>query len=269
MTRMKMAYSESNAPCLFKAGGAAMNDERLISLLEQYAISHDTALRDELFEKYLPLANAIARKFMGRGVELEDLEQVAGMALLKALEKYDPERGYRFVTYAVPTITGDVRNYLRDKGSLMRIPRDSRQRLYQMTRVKERFENEHLRAPSVSELAALMQMTPDELLTLLSLREQSETVSLDMPVGEEGDAMLESLIGGTDEGYERLEQGQWFEWVLSKASETERLLITLRYQDGLGQRETAEHMGVSQMQVSRLERRLLARLRVMESAGRA
>ena len=84
----------------------------------------------------------MARKFSGRGVETEDLEQVAGMALLKALERFDPSRGFRFVTYAVPTITGDVRNYLRDKSGLMRMPRDMRQRLYQMTQEKERFERE-------------------------------------------------------------------------------------------------------------------------------
>lgn len=106
-----------------------MNDEHLIPLLERYAASRDPALRDELFEHYLPLARAVARKFSGRGVETEDLEQVAGMALLKALERFDPSRGFRFVTYAVPTITGDVRNYLRDKSGLMRMPRDMRQRL--------------------------------------------------------------------------------------------------------------------------------------------
>ena len=111
-----------------------MNDEHLIPLLERYAAGRDPVLRDELFERYLPLARAVARKFSGRGVETEDLEQVAGMALLKALERFDPARGFRFVTYAVPTITGDVRNYLRDKSGLMRMPRDMRQRLYQMTR---------------------------------------------------------------------------------------------------------------------------------------
>ena len=147
-----------------------MNDERLIPLLEQYAMTRDTALRDELFEASLPLAKAVARKFMGRGVELEDLEQVAGMALLKALERDEPARGYRFVTYAVPTITGDVRNYLRDKGSILRMPRDSRQKLYLMTREQERFEAEHLRAPTATELALRMHISADELLMLLSLR---------------------------------------------------------------------------------------------------
>ena len=242
-----------------------MNDEHLIPLLERYAASRDPALRDELFERYLPLARAVARKFSGRGVETEDLEQVAGMALLKALERFDPARGFRFVTYAVPTITGDVRNYLRDKSGLMRMPRDTRQRLYQMTQEQERFEREHLRAPTATELAERMGIAPEAFLALLSLRSQNEAVSLDTPVGEEGDTCLSDLLGSADDRFERMERSEWAQWLLSKVGETERELLTLRYRDGLGQRETARRLGISQMQVSRLERRALSRLRAMEA----
>mgnify|MGYP000027136751 FL=1 len=242
-----------------------MNDEHLIPLLERYAASRDPALRDELFEHYLPLARAVARKFSGRGVETEDLEQVAGMALLKALERFDPSRGFRFVTYAVPTITGDVRNYLRDKSGLMRMPRDMRQRLYQMTQEQERFEREHLRTPTAVELSERMGIAPEEFLALLALRTQNEAVSLDTPVGEEGDTQLSDLLGSADDRFERMERSEWAQWLLSKVGDTERELLTLRYRDGLGQRETARRLGISQMQVSRLERRALSRLRAMEA----
>lgn len=242
-----------------------MNDEHLIPLLERYAASRDPALREELFEHYLPLARAVARKFSGRGVETEDLEQVAGMALLKALERFDPARGFRFVTYAVPTITGDVRNYLRDKSGLMRMPRDMRQRLYQMTQEQERFEREHLRTPTAVELSERMGIAPEEFLALLALRTQNEAVSLDTPVGEEGDTQLSDLLGSTDDRFERMERSEWAQWLLSKVGDTERELLTLRYRDGLGQRETARRLGISQMQVSRLERRALSRLRAMEA----
>ena len=242
-----------------------MNDEHLIPLLERYAASRDPALRDELFEHYLPLARAVARKFSGRGVETEDLEQVAGMALLKALERFDPARGFRFVTYAVPTITGDVRNYLRDKSGLMRMPRDMRQRLYQMTQEQERFEREHLRAPTATGLSERLGIAPEAFLALLALRTQNEAVSLDAPVGEEGDTQLSDLLGSTDDRFERMERSEWAQWLLSKVGDTERELLTLRYRDGLGQRETARRLGISQMQVSRLERRALSRLRAMEA----
>lgn len=241
-----------------------MNDKQLLSMLEGYAATRDPALRDRLVECYLPLAKAVARKFTGRGAELEDLEQVASIALLKALDRFEPQRGNQFVTYAVPTITGDLRNHLRDRASLVRMPRDLRQRLYEMSREQEAFEREQLRAPTADELAARMGIAREELLTLLAMRTGSEYVSLDTPVGEEGDTVLRDLIGGADAGYEKLERREWMQWILSKVNETERELLLLRYRDGLGQRETARRLGVSQMQISRLERRVLGRLRAME-----
>lgn len=242
-----------------------MNDQHLIPLLEQYAKTHDPALRDALVEGYLPLSRAVARKFAGRGAEMEDLEQVAAMALVKAIERFEPDRGFRFVTYAVPTITGDLRNHLRDRSSMVRMPRDMRQRLYQMTREQEAFEREHLRAPSAVELAARMNISPEELLTLLNMRAQSEYVSLDTPVGEESETSLQDMLGESDSGFDRLEKREWMEWILSKVNETEKALLLLRYRDGLGQRETARKLGVSQMQVSRLERRVLMRLKAIET----
>lgn len=243
-----------------------MNDERLLPLLEQYAATRDSALRDRLVEGYLPLAHAVARKFSGRGVEVEDLEQVAAIALIKAIERFEPGRGFRFVTYAVPTITGEVRNHLRDRGGMLRLPRDLRQRLYQLTQAQEAFEREHLRAPTAAELAQRMGIAPEEVLTLFSLRTRNDYVSLDMPVGEDGETRLEELLGGGDAGYEKLERREWMEWILSKVNETEKKMLLLRYRDGLGQRETAKRLGVSQMQVSRLERRVLSRLRAIEQA---
>lgn len=243
-----------------------MNDERLIPLLERYAQTKDKALRDQLFEAYLPLSGAIANKFTGRGVAKEDLEQVAGMALLKALEHYQPERGFRFATYAAPTITGDLRNYFRDKSSTIRLSRDYRQQLYAMTQARESFEREFLRTPSAMELAQSMGVSPDELATLMAMKAQAELVSLDAPLDNEGDGTLGELVGVGDSSFEKFEQSEWMKWILSKVTPQERTLLLLRYRDRLGQRETAKKLGVSQMQVSRLERRALAKLRILEQS---
>ena len=244
-----------------------MNDEQLAPLLEQYAASRDPVLRDELVEGYLPLAKAIARRFVGRGVELEDLQQVASIALLKALDRFEANRGFRFTTYAVPTITGDLRNYLRDKGAGMRVSRDARQKLFRMRQVREAFEREKLREPTAMELAEAMQISPDDLLTLLDMRNQMDVASLDQPVGDDEDVGLAALLGSNDDGFRRVEESQWMDWVLGKVNESERQLLLLRYQDQLGQRETARRMGISQMQVSRMERRILSRLRAIEESG--
>ncbi|MCE5342914.1 MAG: sigma-70 family RNA polymerase sigma factor [Eubacteriales bacterium] len=244
-----------------------MNDEHLVPILERYAVTRSPVLRDELVENYLPMARAVARRFEGRGAEREDLQQVASIALMKALERFEPSRGFRFVTYAIPTIAGDVRNYLRDKASGMRVPRDARQKLYRMQQIREQFEHDELREPSARELAKAMNISPDELLMLLDMRNQTDIASLDAPIGEETDADLSAVLGANDEGYERVEQEQWMSWILSKVDDKERQLLTLRYRDRLGQRETAKQLGVSQMQVSRMERRVLARLRAIEESG--
>ena len=243
-----------------------MNEEQLASMLEKFAQSRSTEIRDLLFEAFFPLAKSIAKRFTGRGVELEDLHQVAGMALVKALTRFEPERGYRFVTYAVPTIAGDVRNYVRDKGGAMRMPRDARQKLQRMRQEQERFSQTYFREPTAKELAVALEIAPEELLLLLSLREQSEVSSLDASAGDDG-TEFSAFLGEREAGYDRAEDSEWMRWVYSKVNDVERELLRLRYQEQMGQRETAKHLGVSQMQVSRMERRILARLRAIEQSG--
>ena len=243
------------------------NDERMGALFKDYAQTRASHIRDQLVESYLPLAKAVARRFEGRGIETEDLQQVASMALVKAVERFDVDRGFRFVTYAVPTIAGDVRNYIRDKTGSLRMPRDMRQKLYHMQQVRERFEVENLREPSARELAEAMKITPDELLMLLDMRRQTDVVSLDAPVSDEHAAEIGTLLGTEDKGFDQVERSEWMNWIYSKVDEKERKLLTLRYRERLGQREVAKQLGVSQMQVSRMERRVLKRLRAIEESG--
>lgn len=241
-----------------------MNEDRLQSLLQQYRLSRDTVVRDEAFTLALPLAYAIARRFIGRGVEKEDLEQVAAMALIKAMERFEPDQGYRFSTFAVPTITGELRNYLRDKGDTIRLPRNARNQLYRMEQTRRRFEQQFLRQPSAMELAKKMGISPDELLSLINMQQSSNLTSLDAPIGEDGGSSLDALLGADDDGFKRSENAEWMKWVYSLLADQEKQLVTLRYQERLGQRETAKRLGISQMQVSRMERRLLERLRAVE-----
>lgn len=239
-----------------------MNDMQLTPLLEQYAQHPSPELMAQLVEGCLPLCRHIARRFAGQGVETEDLEQVAAMALMKAIGRFEPDRGLKFTTYATPTIAGEVRNYIRDKGSVMRMSRDSRSQLYRMQKVQDQLTQQLQREPSIKELAAAMDMTPEELLALLDQREQSSVASLSGATSNDEDAQeLEERLGSIDKGYEQVEQQEWMKWVFRQVNPTEKKLLELRYIHRLGQRETAKHLGVSQMQVSRMERRILARLR--------
>lgn len=239
-----------------------MDDTHLTPLLADYARTRDRDVMAALVEGYLPLCRLIARKFRGQGVEEEDLEQVAAIALMKAIERFEPERGFKFTTFATPTIAGEVRNHIRDKGSAIRVNRDTRSRLYQLRKVTDQLMRQLQREPSLKEIAAAMEITPDELLALLDAREASDTISMDAALASDEDAQrLEERLGVRDDGFERVEQQEWMKWVFRQVTPQERLLLEKRYIERLGQRETAKALGVSQMQVSRMERRILARLR--------
>ena len=239
-----------------------MDDTRLTPLLADYARTRDRDVMATLVEGYLPLCKAIAWKFRGQGVETEDLEQVAAIALMKAIERFEPERGFKFTTFAMPTIAGEVRNHIRDKGGAIRVNRDTRSRLYQMRKVTDQLTQQLQREPSLKEIAAAMNVTPDELLSLLDARDASDVMSMDAGMSSDEDAQrLEERLGTQDEGFERVEQREWMQWVLKQVTPQERLLLEKRFIERLGQRDTAKALGVSQMQVSRMERKVLARLR--------
>lgn len=245
-----------------------MNDMHLTPLLDAYAQAPSSDLMAQLVEGYLPLCHAIARRFTGRGMDLDDLSQVAAIALMKAIERYEPQRGLKFVTYATPTITGEIRNYLRDKGSLVRFSRDGRNQLYRLEKIRSRLSQELMREPTLRELAEAMEISGDDLLALLDLREASQIASMDAPLSPEDEQAMSRRLGQADSGYEEVEKSLWMEWVFSQVTPQEKLILQWRYQEQLGQREVAARLGVSQMQVSRLERRVLARLRQLEENQR-
>lgn len=243
-----------------------MSEEIITRLHEAYAAQRDPVIRDELLEHYLPLCRAVASRFTGRGAEREDLEQVAAMALLSALERFDPALGNRFSSFAVPTLTGALRNHLRDRGDGMRMPRDIRQQLYRLSKAQEAYEREFGSSPSAYQLAGYMNISPDELLTLLDAAQRQNAVSLDSAVGDDGESTLEAFLGRPDQRFEQMERADMVRSLLSRLDAQEQQLLALRYQQQLGQRECAKQLGISQMQVSRLERRILTRLKAMATA---
>ena len=241
-----------------------MDDTRLTPLLADYARTRDRDVMAALVEGYLPLCRAIARRFRGQGVDVEDLEQIAAIALMKAIERFEPERGFKFTTFAMPTIAGEVRNHIRDKGSAIRVARDTRSRLFQLRKTADQLTQQLQREPSLKELADAMELTPDELLALLDARDAADPMSMDAAMSSDEDAQrLEERLGVQDDGFEHVEQQQWMHWIFQQVTPMEKLLLEKRYIERLGQRDTAKALGVSQMQVSRMERKVLARLRGM------
>lgn len=230
------------------------------ALFQRYKETGDVAIRNQIAEKYLYIADIIAKKFVGRGVEFDDLKQVASLALLRGIDRFDPDLGMQFTTFITPTITGEIKNYFRDKSRMVKIPR----RLGEIAMLVKNFTAEYASAngvkPSVKTIAEELSLSEEDVVRAL---EVGNPLSLDTAMtgeGEEAESLYEVVPDGNDD-YEDVDTRETLRVAMEDFTDTERALIKYRYEDELSQSETAKRLGVSQMFVSRMERKLLLRLK--------
>ncbi|MGK2948086.1 MAG: SigB/SigF/SigG family RNA polymerase sigma factor [Acidimicrobiales bacterium] len=217
-----------------------------------------SSLRDQLIEEHMWLARHCARRFSGKGESPDDLLQVANMALVKAVDRFDPSFKVRFATFAVPTITGELRRHFRDRTWSMRVSRRLKDLHLELKSVSEQMAHDLGRAPSVDELAAALDVTPEQVLEALEAGAAYRASSLDAPVGGEGE---EGIIPGETHGeLEDTGVRVMLQEAMSNLPERERRVVYLRFYLGLTQSEIAEEIGVSQVHVSRILRATLAQL---------
>jgi RNA polymerase sigma-B factor len=231
--------------------------------LRAYADHREPGARERLIRRYLPLANSIARRHdRGQRVPLEDLQQIAAIGLLKALERYDPAHGTAFSTFAVPTIQGEILRYFRDFTWTVRPPRALQERAIRIERERERLTNQLGRNPTARELAAQVGCTPEELVDAFEAAHARSSDSLARPVTtQEGDvSTLGERLGDEDPGFEVVEARATLAHLLAALPERDQLVLRLRFRDDLTQTEIARRIGCSQMHVSRIQRAALARL---------
>lgn len=237
----------------------------ITDMLRHYALTRDEALRNKLVEAHLYIASIVARRFARRGVDYDDLYQVASLALIKAVERYDPDRGVKFVSFATPTMIGEVKNYFRDKAQTISLPRRGRELLGKIAAAREALEQVIFRAPTPEELAEHMKVPLDDIVEALEMQGAAMPASLDamLPGEDDGGATLRSLIGVDEHGFGRFEAHESVRQMLESITPTERKILINRYFGNLSQREVAQHLGVSQMTVSRAERKVLSQLKGM------
>lgn len=238
-----------------------MDENRANELFREYRKTHDVAIRNELVENYLYIAEILAKKFAGRGVEYDDLFQVASEALIAGVEKFDPDMGNRFTTYITPTVTGLIKNYFRDFSRAVRLPR----RIYSVAaKVREEtaeFFKTHGVKPTVKQLSERLGFSEELILEALECR---TPVSLDAQVkGDDGETEmpLHALIADDGSTFEDFEDAESLKAELKKLDPTEREVINLRYLQGKSQTEVGKILGVSQMFVSRAERKIVEKLK--------
>jgi RNA polymerase sigma-70 factor, sigma-B/F/G subfamily len=235
------------------------------SLFSKYLEDRSAVHRNEIVNKYMYLAEIISRKFLNRGMEYEDIFQVACIALIKAVERFDTGKGVKFVSFATPTIIGEIKRYFRDKGSVIRIPRRIYEIYQKVNHAREYLSHELQRVPRVDEIAKYLKISEENVLEIIESSNAYNIQSFDQTVYNDDDLELHETIGADDVTFERIENRDFLEKSLNRFNEPEKEFIRMRYFNGKTQKEIADKLGVSQMYVSRLEKKVLERFRTILS----
>ena len=247
--------------------------QHLEQLFAEYASLGDgprrTALRDTLVTGYLPLAQRLAWKYRDRGVQVEDLFQVASIGLLNAVDRFKPEQGSAFLSFALPTIQGEIRRYFRDRAWSMRVPRGLKDRHLAIAKATSTLSAELNRAPRPSEIAAHLDLSLDEVLEGLHAGEAYSSTSLDEHLSASGGGgySLGDMLGEADARLEMVEYRDTLRPLLEALPERERTIVMLRFFGEMTQSQIAAEIGVSQMHVSRLLSQILGRFRQQLEQG--
>ncbi len=234
-------------------------------LLLRYHRQHDEAARDELVRRMMPLARRLARRYRRAEEPLDDLVQVATLGLLKAIDRFDPERHTAFSSYAVPTMLGELKRYFRDSGWAVHVPRGMQERVMAVDNTVKDLSRNLGRSPTVYEIAAALNLQPEQVLEAMQAAGAYDAVSLEAHrFGDENDGeTYADFIGVEDERFELVEYEATIAAALAALPNRDRVVLRLRFAEDLTQAEIAERVGVSQMHVSRLIRRALERLRTV------
>jgi RNA polymerase sigma-B factor len=244
----------------------AQEDRRLLT---RYHCDGDANAREQLVERFLPLARQLARRYQRGGEQLDDLIQVASLGLLKAIDRFDPARETAFSSFAVPTILGELKRHFRDKGWSVRVPRDLQEMAVRVDRVGDEMSRERGRAPTAAEIAERIGASQEQVLEAREAAAAYRAVSLDRPRSEdeeEGESYADAF-GIEDPGFGLAEDAATVDRLMRVLSEREREVLRLRFEEDLTQSEIGQQVGVSQMHVSRLIRQSIARLREEADAG--
>jgi RNA polymerase sigma-B factor len=233
-----------------------LHDDALETLHLHYALTRDPATRDELVEAYTSLVQTAAGRFRGRGESFEDLVQVGYIGLLRALDRFDPQRGFPFVAYALPTILGEIRRHFRDQRWKVRVPRSVQERYLDVRAARDDLTQALARPPTVADIADALHLTVDEVV------EAAEAGATFTPAGPE---LLEDESGrclaAVDPGYEAVDNALLARSLIRRLPEWQQEIVELRFAEELTQSEIGERIGVCQMRVSRVLSRIIASLR--------
>lgn len=234
-------------------------------LFLQYKLNKDIELRNQIVEKYLYMVDILIRKYLGKGVDYEDLYQVGALALVLAVERFEPDKGYEFSSFATPTILGEIKKYFRDKQWSLKVPRRLKEISLKVQEVKEKLYHEYNRKPTVEEIAKETGFTQEQIIEAMESSHAYGTYSLDKTfddAGADGDgSFFEKYTGFEESGFERIENSEIINMVLTEFNEQYRYIFKERFLYNRSQAEIAKVLGVSQMTISRAEKNIIKRFK--------
>lgn len=231
-------------------------------LFLRYRETGDLEVRNQIVERFYYLAEALSKKFRNRGVDYEDLVQVGSLALIKAVERFDPGKNIKFITFATPTIIGEIKKYFRDKSSGIRMPRKYYEAYPQIKSAMDALTQEKGAFPTPNEIAEAVGLRPEEVLEIIEMSKGGGMLSLDEEYDEDGITRSDTY-GQVEEGFENVENRQLFQMALDLLTDEEKQIIRMRHENQFTQKSIADAMGYSQMYISRLEKRIYKKLKGM------
>lgn len=236
------------------------NDKKEIEekFLEFYK-TKDPKLREELIERHMYIVDILSNKYTGKGIEKDDLYQVASLGLIYAIDRYNPEKGYAFSSFATPTIMGEIKRYFRDKGRVIRVPRRIQNLYKKINTAKKILPQQLQRTPTVSDIAKYIGEDEEKILEAMEASKVYSPQSIDVEFdANDGENVLnlEEIIGEEDKNFESIDLNDLINKSVDNLNDLEKKILKLRYYEGRTQISIAKHLDISQMTVSRIEKKI-------------
>lgn len=240
----------------------AKKKDNMQELFEEYAKTKNQKLRDELIEKNLYIAEILAKKFVGKGIDYDDIFQIASLGLILAVERYEPSRGFKFSSFATPTILGEIKRYFRDKGWTIKVPRRVQENTKKVKDAYHHLSMVNGEVPTVKEIADYLGIDSDEVLIAMDAGKVYTPQSIDYEIGtDDKKTALSDIIGDDDQNFKDFENREQLEALMKNLSKTEKEIVRKRFFEQKTQLEIAGELGLSQMSVSRIEKKALKEIK--------
>lgn len=238
--------------------------EEVNRLFREYAKTKDIAIRNKLIEDHLYIAEILAKKYINKGIEFDDLYQVASIGLILAVDRYDVSKGFEFSSYATPTIIGEIKKYFRDKGWVIRVPRRIQEMSKKVNNARVSLSQELQKAPTIKDIAAYLDTTEEEVLEVIEASKVYSPQSLDAQLdakNDETDVTIFDLIGEEDAYFTKVETVDFIQKGMESLNDMEKLILKHRYFEKKTQVSIAKELNISQMTVSRIEKKIMEKFR--------